>query len=206
MLDCNTYVIKDKIGIIIDPGSPQFLPALIENLGKDGIDPEDIDIIVNTHLHGDHCGANEAFKELSGARISLHPTQQNFYDVAVVQTARFFGFPPLDFKADDCFEGGLLKAGDREFELIHSPGHSPDSVCYYCPGDKILICGDVIFAENTGRADLPGSNPDELRQSIEELSRLEVEYLLPGHMNVVIGAENVTNNFEFIKANVLRWL
>jgi len=100
----------------------------------------------------------------------------------------------------------LLKAGDREFELIHSPGHSPDSVCYYCAGDKILICGDVIFAENTGRADLPGSNPDELKQSIEGLSRLEVEYLLPGHMNVVIGAEKVTNNFEFIKANVLRWL
>ena len=206
MLDCNTYVIRDKIGVIIDPGSPQFLPALVKNLREDGIDPEDIDIIANTHLHGDHCGANQAFKQLSGARITVHPAQQRSYDIAVIQTARFFGFSPLDFKADDCFEDNLLKAGSMEFELIHSPGHSPDSICYYCPGDRVLLCGDVVFAQNTGRVDLPGGNADELRQSIEELSKLDIEYLLPGHMNVVIGATEVAHNFEFIKENVLRWL
>ena len=54
MLDCNTCVIKDDITIMVDPGLTQFLPALIEDLQKDGIDPKDIDLITNTHLHIDH--------------------------------------------------------------------------------------------------------------------------------------------------------
>ena len=93
-----------------------------------------------------------------------------------------------------------------ELELIHSPGHSPDSICFYCQKDKILICGDVIFNGNTGRVDLPGGTADELRQSIEELSRLEIEYLLPGHMDIVTGAVKVKSNFDFISRHILRWL
>ena len=59
---------------------------------------------------------------------------------------------------------------------------------------------------NTGRVDLPGGNADELRESIEKLSQLEIEYLLPGHMDIVTGAEKVKHNFDFIRENILRWL
>ncbi|MFC2007506.1 MBL fold metallo-hydrolase [Chloroflexota bacterium] len=206
MLDCNTYVIKDEIGVIIDPGSAQMLPELIESLRKDGIAPEDIGIIVNTHLHGDHCWGDEAFREISGASIIIHPVQEEFYALAVIETAKFFGFPPIDLSKDRLFENSRLETGDLEFELICLPGHSPDSVCYYCKREGILICGDVVFARNTGRADLPGGNADQLRQSIEQMSRLEIEYLLPGHMDIVTGAEQVKRNFEYIKEHVLGWL
>ncbi|MFC2066523.1 MBL fold metallo-hydrolase [Chloroflexota bacterium] len=206
MFDCNTYVINGTHAIIIDPGSPQFLPSLLQDLHKDGIDPGDIEIITNTHLHGDHCWANETFKELSGAKISIHPIQKEFYNVTVVETTKYFGLQPVDFKEDVLLNSSVLNAGDTEFELVHSPGHSPDSICFYCPKDKILICGDVIFEENTGRADLPGGNAAELVQSIEKLSNLEVEYLLPGHMGIVTGNEKVKNNFEFISRHILRWL
>jgi len=80
------------------------------------------------------------------------------------------------------------------------------SICFYSRKDKFLICGDVIFSRNTGRVDLPGGNAEELRQSIEALSHLDIEYLLPGHMDIVSGAEKVKGNFEFIKENILRWL
>lgn len=206
MLDCNTYVIRGAPSIIIDPGSPQFLPALVQDLQEDGISPEDIDIIANTHLHGDHCWANKAFKQVSEARIVIHPVQKEFYDVTVVKTAEFFGFQPAEFEEDSCLDNNILDTGDIKFELIHSPGHSPDSICFYCQQDSILICGDVMFCENTGRVDLPGGNAAELKQSIEGLSRLKIEYLLPGHMDVVTGAENVKNNFEFISQHVLKWL
>ncbi len=80
MMDCNTYVIKDKTSIIIDPGLTQFLPELIQDLYKEGIDPKEIDIIANTHLHGDHCWSNEAFRKISGAKILLHPSQKNSWE------------------------------------------------------------------------------------------------------------------------------
>jgi len=206
MMDCNTYVIKDDLSIIIDPGLTQFLPELIQDLHRDGIDPKDIDIIANTHLHGDHCWANEAFKKASGAEILLHPVQKKFWQAAVTQTSRFFGLPAVEFTEDRLLDNNKLNAGEMEFELIPSPGHSPDSICFYCQSEKTLICGDVIFNQNTGRVDLPGGSADQLKQSIERLSQLEIEYLLPGHMDIITGSESVKNNFEFIKKYVFSYL
>ncbi len=206
MLDCNTYVIKDEVSIIIDPGSPQLLQALTRDLQKDGIDPKEIGIITNSHLHGDHCWANEAFKEISGAKILCHPLQKRFWNITVTETANFFGLPPMDFTEDGYLDDTNLDAGSIELALIPSPGHSPDSICFYYQKERVLICGDVIFDQNTGRVDLPGGSADELKQSIEKLSQLPIEYLLPGHMGIVTSAEKVERNFEFVKEYVFRWL
>ena len=206
MLDSNSFVIKSNSSIIIDPGSPQFLEALIRDLERDGIQPESIDIIVNTHLHGDHCWANDAFREISGARVLCHHLQKRFLDVTVVETANFFGMPPMEFTEDGYLDGTVMDLGDVELELIPSPGHSPDSICFYCHKDRFLICGDVIFNQNTGRVDLPGGSARELKQSIDRLSQLPVEYLLPGHMDILAGAEKVERNFGFVREYVLKWL
>jgi len=206
MLDCNTYVIKDDLNVVIDPGSTQFLPALVQDLHKDGIDPEDINTITNTHLHIDHCWGDEAFKELSGAKIALHPAQKKFQEVTAVEVSRFFGQQVVEINEDSLLDNGKLNTGSLELELILSPGHSLDSVCFYSKKEKFLICGDVIFNRNIGRADLPGGSASELKQSIERLSQLDIEYLLPGHMDIITGAEEVKRNFEFIKQNVFGWL
>jgi glyoxylase-like metal-dependent hydrolase (beta-lactamase superfamily II) len=63
MMDCNTYVIKDKLSVLIDPGLNQFLPELLRDLQGDGIDPKTINIIMNTHLHGDHCCQTKTSKK-----------------------------------------------------------------------------------------------------------------------------------------------
>jgi len=206
MLDCNTYIIKDDINVIIDPGSTQFLTQLVADLFKDGIDPKDINIITNTHLHPDHCWANEAFKNISEAKIIIHPLHKQYYDMTVTAASKFFDFQGIEFTADSYFDNNKLDTGHMEFEFINSPGHSPESICFYCRSEKILIPGDVIFAQNTGRVDLPGGNSEELKQSIEALSQLEIEYLLPGHIDIVTGAENIKQNFEFVKKYVFPWL
>ena len=206
MLDCNTYIIKDDTTVLIDPGHTQFLLPLIQDLHKDGINPDSINIITNTHLHIDHYWANEALKKNCGAKIISHPLQKKFYKATVVETSKFFGLQAVEFKADSYLKNDKLNTGEMEFELIHSPGHSPDSICFYERQDKILICGDVIFEQNTGRADLPGGNGSELKHSIDELSQLEIEYLLPGHMGIITGAEKVRNNFKFVKDNIFGWL
>jgi hydroxyacylglutathione hydrolase len=206
MLDCNTYVISGNPGVVIDPGNPAYLSTKVDELRHDGIDPKGISIIANTHLHIDHCSANEAFKELSGASIALHPVQKDNYQFVVVDSARFFGMEPGGFTEDYCLERDRFRAGELEIEFIEAPGHSPDCICFYLRQQKILICGDVLFDHNTGRVDLPGGNGEALKESIEMLSKLEIEYLLPGHMDVVEGTEKVADNFDFIRGNIFPWL
>jgi glyoxylase-like metal-dependent hydrolase (beta-lactamase superfamily II) len=206
MLDCNTYVLKGSPGIIIDPGSNDFLAVRLDGMRGDGITPTDIGVIVNTHLHIDHCSANEAFKKLSGAKIALHPVQKANYQLVVVDGARLFGMAPAEFTVDYFLNDSLFKSGDLELELIAAPGHSPDCVCFYLRKGKMLLCGDVLFEMNTGRVDLPGGNGPLLKKSIESLSLLDIEYLLPGHMDVIVGASKVADNFSFIRREVFPWL
>ncbi len=205
-LDCNTYVFTGRPGIIIDPGNPEFLAARVESMREDGIVPDEIGVIVNTHLHIDHSAANKTFKEISKAKILMHPVQQQNYRSVVIDGARMFGLTPPEFKWDGLLDDSRLSAGGVELELILSPGHSPECVCFYYRTAKVLVCGDVLFEMNTGRVDLPGGNGDDLKKSIEALSRLDIEYLLPGHMGIITGAEQVAANFDFIRSNVFPWL
>lgn len=206
MLDANTYIIKGNPGIIIDPGNPHFLASRVGAMHQDGIDPKDIGIILNTHLHIDHRSANEAFKRLSGAKIALHPVQKKNYQLVVVDGDRLLGEELVEFKEDYLLDEKLLKTSDIEIEMIPCPGHSPDCVCYYIRQEKVLFCGDVLFEMNTGRVDLPGGSAEALKDSIEKLAKLDIEYLLPGHMGPVVGAERVKENFKYIKFNVFPWL
>ncbi len=206
MLDCNTYVIAGEPGLIVDPGNPDYLETKVEAMRRDGLDIEKIGTILNTHLHIDHCGANEAFKQLSGARIALHPVQKRNYKLVVIDGARVFGMTPGEFTEDAILEEGSLTINATEIEMIEAPGHSPDCVCFYLKKGKILVCGDVLFEMNTGRVDLPGGSVADLKQSIEALSKMAIEYLLPGHMGIVSGADKVAANFDFIRSNVFPWL
>ena len=206
MLDANTYIIKDHINFIVDVGSSQFLQNLIANMEKDGIKPPDINFIINTHLHLDHYMANEEFKKLSGARILVHPLQKKHYDTNVIKVSRTFGISPQEYKEDGLIDNTEFGKGRLKLEIIETPGHSSDGICVYSPVEKFLICGDLIFRENTGRVDLPGGNVEQLNKSIEIVSNLDVEYLLPGHNDIIKGVAAVKENFKFIRENVLRWL
>ncbi|MBN1366669.1 MAG: MBL fold metallo-hydrolase [Dehalococcoidales bacterium] len=206
MLDANTYVIKDEMNILVDPGASRKTPSLVRAMQKDGIKPEDIKIILNTHLHLDHYEGCQDFKKLSGARILIHPKQEEFYDYSVNQVAQFFGMPVLEFKADAQIEADIFKNSPLGLEIVYAPGHSSDSICFYSKKEKFLVCGDVIFQANTGRVDFPGGSAARLKQSIEELSKMDIEYLLPGHMDIIAGADNVKKNFQYVKNNVFEWL
>jgi len=207
MPDCNTYVIKDKTTVLIDPGFSNQLPALLKDIEKDGINPQDIDIITNTHLHPDHFMGDENAKKATGAKIYLHPRHQEFLDFSLNKIAVMLGFSGLKLKPDEIFEDNKLSTGDLELEFIHSPGHSPDSICFYSKQGKFLVCGDVVFDRNTGRVDMPSGSGEELKESIERLAKLtDIEYLLPGHMDIVNGIDNVKNNFNIVREYVFPYL
>jgi len=204
LLDANTYLIDDELTILIDPGLHKYVKRLVRDMRGDGFEPRDVDIITITHLHIDHYGAVSTFKELSGAKIAIHPVQKQYLPLAG-EVSRFFGIQTPEF-VEDFHLGERLSLGSVTLEIIRTPGHSPDSICFYSPELKILVSGDVIFDRSVGRTDLPGGNGEELKASINKLSTLDIEYLLPGHMSVVEGKRNVVNNFEFVRKYYFDWL
>jgi len=206
MLDCNTYVFKDTTTLVIDPGSRDTISGKLREMEKDGIMPEDIDVIAVTHLHPDHYWANATLKQLSGAEIVLHPKHAEHYDMMVKSAGGMFGLTDMDFNADRYLEDDKLDTGSRTFELIHAPGHSPESYCYYDREAGILSVGDVIFDHNVGRTDLPSGNGAHLKDSINRLSELPVNLLLPGHMGYVSGADAVKDNFVYVRTNIFAFI
>ena len=102
-------------------------------------------------------------------------------------------------------EGELILGQERKLELrlLHTPGHTPGSMSIYWPESKVLIAGDVIFYGGMGRTDLPGGSMMALKQSIERLSKLDVEYIIAGHPTeyggIIVGKDNVARNFQAVK-------
>ena len=90
---------------------------------------------------------------------------------------------------------GSLDIGDVHLPVFHTPGHSPGSVCLYWPDEKALVSGDLIFKEGLGRTDLPGGDGDLIKKSIKRMAELDVEWVLPGHGEIIAGADEVKTNF-----------
>ena len=185
MLDCNTYLIKGEKTMIVDVGLDKNLPSLISALQKDGIGPQTVDIITNTHLHIDHTWANEDFKEKSGARIEIAPIQKKYYAVSVRQTSQFFGITPVEFKEDGLIDSAI-NLGTVEIDVIPTPGHSPDGLLVELPAEKIWICGDTVIPIPY----LASGDRGQLMETLRGLlSSWAGEAVVMGHDRVLFGEE-----------------
>ncbi|TDA31295.1 MAG: MBL fold metallo-hydrolase [Hadesarchaea archaeon] len=199
--DCNTYLVRGDPTILVDPGSPRYLRRRLREMEEDGVEVEEIGLIVNTHSHPDHCGANRPFQELSGAKILIHREEEDHLKFSL-EFGRYFGMEVPRFEVD-AYLGERVGRGETELLVLHTPGHSPGSVSLYHEGLRLLLCGDLVFEGGVGRTDFPGGSEEELARSIERVSGLGLQYLLPGHGSVLRGEERIRRNFEFVKGYFL---
>ncbi len=204
--NCNSYYIAGGVNALIDPGLSEFLPDLLVRLEGDGVTRDDIEYVINTHSHPDHFEASEIFASEGKSTICMLREEIDFYNEMGREMFDLFGFPAPDVPIDRVLEAGPVEFGGEPFEIIHVPGHSPGSLALYWPARKALFCGDVVFNQNVGRTDFPGGNPQLLKDSIQRLSRLDVDYLLPGHLNIIQGKEAIKRNFEIISEHILVYL
>ncbi len=196
-LAANCYLLLDEKNAIIDVGGDfQFIINAIRRY----IDPRDLDYVILTHSHYDHAAAAGHFKGI--AKIAIHREE---YSLMKAQgfTSFLFGVKFKPFEPDIPLEGGeKFELGSLELEVIHTPGHSPGSICLYEPNKKWLFSGDTVFAYGSfGRVDLPGGSARLLINSIKKLSELDVENLYPGHEDIVEGnaKEHVLKSLKIAK-------
>jgi len=188
--DSNIYLIKGKNPTIVDCGTGLHHKYVGDEIKKI-IDPTMIKQIVLTHEHYDHCGGARKLFELIGknAKIIAHVDASDKIEKGESDFASMLGgvMPkmPVDTKIKD---GDKIKMGDEEFNVIHTPGHTPGSICLYSEDSKSLFSGDTVFPYGSfGRYDFPGGDAEQLKNSIERLSTLDIINIYPGHETVVEG-------------------
>jgi hydroxyacylglutathione hydrolase len=180
-LQCNCYVVGDpatRQAILIDPGGDA--DALIEDLAEARVE---VTAIVATHAHFDHIVAAERVRAATGAPFHLHKGDLQLLDWFQESGRLLLGIdlgspPDVDTSPS---EGDLLRAGEVELQVLHTPGHSPGSISLVADG--ALFSGDTLFAGSIGRSDLPGGDGRALLNAIQEklLGLGDDVKVYPGH-------------------------
>lgn len=203
--NCNSYFIGGDVPVLIDPGHQHLVKNLINQMEKDKNRFEDIRLIIATHVHPDHFEATQTFAR-AGVLLALHPEEEKFMKETGGEFYRGFGMEMPEIKVDFFLKEGELKLGTKTLQVLHTPGHSPGSISLYWPEKKALFTGDVVFAMGVGRTDFPGGDGNLLRDSIERLARLDAEWLLSGHGEVLKGKKNIQRNFSYVRTNFFEYL
>jgi glyoxylase-like metal-dependent hydrolase (beta-lactamase superfamily II) len=177
---------------VIDP-APGCFEMIKRSIKEKGYLPQ---TILLTHSHWDHIADTEKFKQLYGCPVYIHPLDTpNLESPGADQLPCWISFPGM--KADGFLvEGTEVCVGNLRFSVIHTPGHSPGSVCLYCQEENILFSGDTLFKGTIGNLSFPTSCPDLMWPSLKKLAILPKETIVyPGHgPSTVIKSEPWLNN------------
>lgn len=189
----NSYlVVNDDEIILIDTGLPWNLSEITDYIEKNlKINPQDIKTIVITHNHFDHVGNLSKLKEITGAKVAIHPADADyirgktkhmggaFMNAIIRLLQKIYRTTPVEPEI-------LLKNGDiiGEYQIIHTPGHSPGSICLYNPENKVIFVGDNLQYKN-GKLQSPGEKlipePEKYKESLKKLLNYDIEVILTGH-------------------------
>ena len=172
-----TYVVEDeetKESVVIDPSWD--LELVLEVIERNALK---VKYIINTHHHFDHTIGNDAMIKHTKSKILQHESSTLQNDIRIS-------------------DGEKIAFGKSELTVMHTPGHSKDSICLV--GDGKIFSGDTLFVGNCGRIDLPGGSAKELYHSLfDTLYKLDDNLVLyPGHNygnspNSTMGKEKKTN-------------
>ncbi|MGE5775103.1 MAG: MBL fold metallo-hydrolase [Chloroflexota bacterium] len=153
-----------------------------------------------THAHFDHIGGAGAIADALNPLplVALHPNDHVLWRAGGGGSLFGFDIDPGPEPTIDFYQGQILRLGSVEFEVRFTPGHTPGHCVFYVAASHICFCGDLIFAGSVGRTDLPGSDWNELVESIrtQVFTLPDETRLLCGHgSETTVGEERVSNPF-----------
>lgn len=193
-LGTNCYIVYDEgQALVVDPGGEAN--QVIAFLQQEQLSAQ---AILLTHAHFDHIGGVQALRTDLGLDVYLHQNEQDWLGNPDLNRSGSFGSEVVTDPAEHMLKPGELKIGPFQFEIIHTPGHSPGSVSFVFAEEGFVISGDVLFQQGIGRTDLPGGDIDQLETSIRnQLYALNDSLTVyPGHgPETTIKAEKRNNPF-----------
>jgi hydroxyacylglutathione hydrolase len=196
-LGCNCTILGDAVtkqAVVVDPGgAPERILHECAQLGLT------VTHILHTHAHFDHFLAAGEIKKATGAVICLHRDDLELWKNVDMQ-CRLFGVPPAPVPLPEYWlaDEEKLRIGQVALIALHTPGHTPGSMSFHLPDDKLVLAGDTLFRGSIGRTDLWGGDFDAIEQSIRErLYTLEdATAVVTGHgPETEIGLEKESNQF-----------
>lgn len=177
LMDANCYVLwSGKEAFIVDPaGAGEKVLRFLEERELKVV------AIINTHGHGDHIAANEFFRRKTAAPLLIHNADKEYLSDDRLNLASFVGRKLRFQEADRLVEDGdTISLNGEELMVIHTPGHTPGSICLF--GTGFLLSGDTLFKGSVGRTDLPGGSGKKLEKSLVTIARLPLDTVIyPGH-------------------------
>jgi hydroxyacylglutathione hydrolase len=194
-LSANCYIVGvegTKEGLVIDPGgNAEQISRAITDSGFN------IEIIVLTHGHSDHIAALRDIQEKTGAEVAIHVEDADFLEGSGSHSSQFgisyrTPHPPERL----LHEGDIVEISGVEFTVLHTPGHTPGSICLLT-GDKVFT-GDTLFRRGIGTTLMPGSSRPQLLESIRKrlMTLPDSTLIYPGHGHeTTIGAERADNPY-----------
>ncbi len=211
MLDCNQFIINDKNTdeiALFDAGNGVSLKGLIEGLKQNNLEYQNITKVFLTHEHLDHVVGIYPLMELmenqppelfaygETAKILMKGDEAQIFPRALGINPKDFGLEIVPLKVTNIAQQKeIIVNSEFIFQIRYTPGHSLGSICYYEPNKKILIPGDLVFIGGSfGRYDFHGGSLSDLQNSIRLINKLDVKYLLPGHMGI---SHNGNQQIEF---------
>lgn len=180
----NCYLLEDNgEALIIDPSASAS--AILRRLSEDGCTPVGI---LLTHGHFDHIMSIDTLRGAEPSlKVYIHEADAPMLTDTDKNGFAFFFRQDRVWKAADVLLHARdeIKVGNATLTVVHTPGHSPGSVCYLCASEGVMFTGDTLFADNIGRCDLWGGSYATIRQSLKALRSYDGTLTIyPGHGDI----------------------
>ncbi|VUT27727.1 MAG: hydroxyacylglutathione hydrolase [Candidatus Syntrophoarchaeum sp. GoM_oil] len=187
-----SYLIRtDDRNVLIDPGVVEHLEFLLNDLEAIGVEPEEIDLVINTHDHFDHIGANKYFQKHALIAAHRYAATKIISADDEVLMCRAHGQDVTGYEVNIWLMNiNVITLGDWFLKVIHTPGHTSGSICIFEPYKRFLISGDTVFADGTISEIARSGSYGEYINSLARLNTMKIDMLLPGHGNISENAES----------------
>ena len=195
------YLIRGEKNTLIDTSIKDYRDHIVQQLASLELTLDDIDDVIYTHCHHDHTGGGELFPK---ATIYAHPLcafKLRYQDENCIHSLKYQLPLPAHLPDKLLEEGDTYTNGDYSFTVIHTPGHTDDSICLLEKNHKILFSADTVFVKGIPPLITDSGSIGSLIYSIEKLQQYDIELILPGHGPL---EKNVVECLIKLKENLIK--